>query len=842
MNNEIFKIVGSVLLEDEAFVNGIKNIMNKAEDTSNKLAEKFNKMGDAISNAGSKMTLGLTTPIAGLTTAGIKYNMEMESLETNLSVLLGSTEKASAKLEELRTMGAKTPFETTDLVKATQKMLAFGLDATKTNGYLQMLGDIAMGDANKLDSLTLAFSQIGASGRASMEDINQMIDQGFNPLTYVAKKTGESMADVRQRVSDGAVSFEEIASAMTDATSKGGAFYGSMDKASETTAGRISTLKDNIGVMLGTLTTSLMPIFEKIVDKIAEWVEWFSKLDSGTQETIMNILLLVGALGPVLIIFGKIVSGVGTVISIFSKLKTIITGSAMAMKVLGAVGTFLTGPVGIIIAVVGGLIAVFVLLWNKCDAFREFWINLWDSIKEWTGNAVEGIKKGIEGIKEGFNAFIEFLSGIPNWINDNIIQPVIDFFVALGNGIKAVFDGIVLAIQTFIMVIVMIFQTAFTLITLPYRFIWENCKDFILDFIEGAIEIINSFINWIVDGFNWLKEQILAFIDIVKEFINGIVLWVIDIFNWFKEQVSIIWGLIKEHIIQPVIDLYNIIKNYVSLLIAWCVDMFEKFKQKIYTIMWLIREFIVKPIIDTYNSVVKWVKDLVASVIDKFNEFKEKVAKIFNDIKDAIVKKFNEAKEKVTGFVNKIRGNIVDSFNDAKEKVTKTFNKIKESITAPIKEAMDTVKGYIDKIKGFFTNFMAKIKLPHFSISNASLNPKDWIEKGLPKLSVDWYAKGGIFDKPTIFNTPSGAKGVGEAGPEAVTPISKLQDYIKIANKESDSGIVEKMDLLIEILLKYLPYLMARQNVVLDNGVLVGQLIGDIDIELGKLKNRRKRG
>ena len=563
MNNEIFKIVGSVLLEDEAFVNGIKNVLQKAEDSTNKLADKFDKAGQKISDIGGKMTIGLTAPITALTTMGVNYNIEMETLESNLAVLLGSSEKATAKLEELRTMGAKTPFETTDLVKATQKMLSFGLDTEKTNGYLQMLGDIAMGDANKLDSLTLAFSQIGASGRASMEDINQMIDQGFNPLTYVIKDTGESMAEVRERVSEGKVSFEEIANAMKTATSEGGAFYGSMDQASQTTAGRISTLKDNFGVMVGTLTESVMPTFEKIVDKLAEWVEWFSNLDAGTQELIIKALLLTATLGPIIAVVGKIVTSIGTAIKTFTKFKTIITGSTTAMKLLGPAISFLTGPVGIAVVVITGLIAIFVLLWNKCDGFRNFWLKLWDTIKEKASS-----------------------------------------------------------------------------------------------------------------GYNSLKT---------------------------------------------------------------------------------------------------------------------------------------------------------------------TFNNIKNAITGPIQDAKNKVVGWINDIKTAFSNITTKIKTPHFTFSG-TLNPLKWESVGLPKIGVSWYKDGGIFDEPTLFNTPYGLKGVGEAGPEAVTPISKLQDYIKIANRESDSGIVDKLDMLIEILLNYLPSLTQNRQLVLDNGVLVGELIGDIDELLAKRQARKKRG
>lgn len=725
MNNEIFKIVGSVLLKDEEFTNGIKNVLTKAESTTQKIAQKFENAGQKIKSVGKTMSVGLTTSISGLVGMGAKYNIEMETLETNLSVLLGSTEKAHSKLEELRTMGAKTPFETTDLVKATQKMLAFGLDANKTNSYLQTLGNIAMGDANKLDSLTLAFSQIGASGRASMEDINQMIDQGFNPLTYVCKKTGESMSEVRDRVSEGKVSFDEIASAMNDATSKGGAFYGSMDKASETTSGRISTLKDNFGVMVGGLTESLMPSIEKIVDKMAEWIDKFNSLDQGTKDQIVQTLLLVAALGPALIVIGSIVSGVGKLIDgidktvngfkkfatfsgkAFNELKKIgskslevaksvgkfavevgksavnlgkqaiqtaaatvkliahkvatiaVTVAQKAMTLAQAALNFVMSlnPITLIIIAITALIAIFVTLWNKCEWFRNFWIGLWDGIKNIVGTVIEAIK----------------------------------------NAIMFVFE----AIKTYFVITFSIYKTIF------------------------------------ITAWNIISTVITTVINVIKTIIT-------TVFESIKTVITTIWNAITT----------------------------------------------------TISNVVNGIKNTISNV---FNGVKNTVSNIWNGIMNAIKK--------------------------------------------PIEKARDLVKGAIDKIKGFF-NFQfkwPKLKMPHFGIKPKGWEIGDLLKGKIPKLSIDWYAKGAIFDKPTLFDTSSGVKGVGEAGPEAVAPISELMKYTRLAVEGSNEKLETKLDTLISLLTNYLPMMM-NTKVVMDTGELVGAISYEVDKNLGNINRRRERG
>lgn len=214
--------------------------------------------------------------ITALGAIGLNYNSQMETYTTNFEVMLGSSEAAAKKVEELKTLSAKTPFEMGDLAQATQTLLAFNVANEDTTGILTMLGDISMGNAQKLDSLSRAYGKMNASQKVSLEDINMMIDAGFNPLLLVAEKTGESMTDLYKRVSDGKVAVSEITDAMTQATSEGGQFYKGMEKASTTMQGLISTLKDNAQALVGKvfqpisegLTSTLLPAAIEAVDEL----------------------------------------------------------------------------------------------------------------------------------------------------------------------------------------------------------------------------------------------------------------------------------------------------------------------------------------------------------------------------------------------------------------------------------------------------------------------------------------------------------------------------------------------------------------------------------------------
>ena len=344
----------------------IKSLEKSGSSVISKMTKNLKKFGNMATKAGKTLTLGLTTPLIALGTAGVKYNAQMEDFEANLTTLLGNADDAKDMLADLKEMANTTPFETTDLLDATQTMLGFGLEAKKTKGYLQTLGDISMGNAEKLKSLTRAFSQIGAAGKATMEDINQMIDAGFNPLQIMSEKTGKSMGELRDEVSKGEISFEDISEAMEDATKEGGRYYKSMEKASKTMNGKMSTALDALNTALGDLTESLLPLATKAIDKITEWANAFTELDDNTKETILTIAGIVAVSGPILGAIGKISSAIGGISKAFVNVKDtighVITAISNASNSVGGLSTafqIISNPITLII---GGIVAAIGLI------------------------------------------------------------------------------------------------------------------------------------------------------------------------------------------------------------------------------------------------------------------------------------------------------------------------------------------------------------------------------------------------------------------------------------------------------------------------------------------------
>lgn len=230
------------------------------------------------------------------------------------------------------------------------------------------------------------------------------------------------------------------------------------------------------------------------------------------------------------------------------------------------------------------------------------------------------------------------------------------------------------------------------------------------------------------------------------------------------------WDEIK----AKLIEVANAIKT--TVLTAW-----ENLKTKVGSIMDNIKTTI-SNIWGNIKAAVSGAVDAVKTkVSDVFNSVKETVASIWEKIKEHIVEPIQKAYSDVTQKIGDLKSKISEKISDIKSKVQETFDSIKEKMTSPIETAKETISGVIETIKGWFPisigNIFTNLKLPHFSISGSfSLDPPS-----IPHVKVDWWASGAVFNAPTLIPTINGVHGVGEAGPEAVSPVSVLQDYVTAA-------------------------------------------------------------
>ena len=311
--------------------------------------------------------------------SGIDYNASMESYLTNFKVMLGNEELAAEKLSELRKMAASTPFALSDLTEGTQTLLQFGIAADDTTGVLKQLGDISLGNADKLQTLVRAYGKMSSAKKVTLENVNMMIDAGFNPLNQICDATGESMSDLYKRISDGKVSFSELEAAVEAATSQGGQFYNGMLEASQTFSGRMSTLKDNVSALTGELTSGLFAALGELVVKLNEVVVSFLDSDekmAQLKETIGIATAVVAAAGTAFLTYKGYVAA-ATIATKAHELAQAALNTVMAAN-----------PIALVVTALAALAAGLVTAYQTSETFRNAVNSAFTAVEKIAQNAI----------------------------------------------------------------------------------------------------------------------------------------------------------------------------------------------------------------------------------------------------------------------------------------------------------------------------------------------------------------------------------------------------------------------------------------------------------------------
>lgn len=496
----------------EAAASGTDDAVADVGDAAREAGEKAEKAsggwtvlkGVMADLASSAIKAAVSTVVDGakkMVSAGLEYNQAMEGYITNFTTMLGgSSQAANGMVGSLQKLASATPLAMSDLAVGAQTLLAFGVASDDVSGTLQRLGDISLGNADKMQSLARAYGKATAQGKLTGETVQMMIDAGWNPLIDICDQTGESMEDVQKRMAAGSISAEELTQAVNHATDAGGKFAGGMEAASKTVAGLTSTLQDNVNAMLGelmqpvsdTMLSTLLPTAIDAVDQLTtafedEGIDGFSRVAgsliaslsaqmvSYAPQAIPAALSFIGALVTGLLsalpdLTGTAIELVGALLlGIAEQLPGIITAAMSAL--LGIVDT-ITSPESItlliqaamqlMLALARGLItaipqlidAVPGIITNLVESFYamlpdiigvgiEIVIALASGLVSNAGHIIAAVPRLVETIVRGFLACVKSYWNIGKSIVDGIRQGIVEQWERLKSDVSHLFTGLV---------------------------------------------------------------------------------------------------------------------------------------------------------------------------------------------------------------------------------------------------------------------------------------------------------------------------------------------------------------------------------------------------------------
>lgn len=374
------------LIKLQADAKKVTDEAKKAEGDLRRVERGANAVGKALKEAFSFSNLKsslmsipgmqfLTNPytiIASGLGAVTALGAQAEQTSVAFTTLVGSETKAAEVLGQINEFAAKTPYNNLDLVDNAKAMMNFGVEADKVNGYLKQLGDIAGGDSNKLNSLSVVFGQVSSAGKLSGQDLMQFINAGFNPLKELEKMTGKTYAELQDMMSKGQITANAMAAAIQHATSEGGQFYQMSEKLAETVSGKWSTLVGNIQQNAVKVFDKIKPAILGAIDALMGFVDWMVewKTELGIVAAAVGAAVIgLNAYKMAVLAYATVTNLVSTATLLWSHRQWLLN---IAMN---------ANPIGIVVTAIAALVAIIAVAWNRCAAFRAVILTIWDVLK-----------------------------------------------------------------------------------------------------------------------------------------------------------------------------------------------------------------------------------------------------------------------------------------------------------------------------------------------------------------------------------------------------------------------------------------------------------------------------
>ena len=643
-------LIIKIFADAKDFVSGANKAVKDAKSKFKGLGDELVKELKRVDTVGTTAFKGIAgalgavaTGVGGLIAKGTAYNQNLEQQLKSLEILLGSTEKANKMLQELKDYDKISPFDLSQLTEAAKQMLAYGIESEKVVPLLKQFGDIAMGDQDKVNALALAFAQCSATGKLMGQDLNQMINAGFNPLEFIAKKTGKSVGELKEEMAKGAITVEMVEEAFKMATSEGERFYQATEKGSQTVQGRLSILEADFEAFCGQIAEGFTKTFGDEILPMAE----------GYMERISDAFSKGG--------FKGLITELGTILG------------ELVDVIVQKLPDLIDAGIDIVKAILKGIMDNIFSITTAADALVT---NLTEGIRKIMPRLLTIAKVIIGTILNGFIEYKTLIMEMGIQIITTLAEGLAEAAPELAPKMVDLVNGL---IATLVENMPVFLESIITIVVEIANALWDKMDEIsrnLYVLVKGICdEVLGSIGTW--------GPALLKVIGVLLEALLAIVMGIL---------VSIFQNLGKwwNSSLKPWFDrVGDSIRN-------WFSGIGETVRTKVQDI----RTSIVNKVNEIKTNIASKISEIKTNIASKITEIRTNIESKINEIKTNISTKINEIKTNISTKVSAIVTSVVDTIRGLPGKMLEIGTNIVQGIWDGISSAKEWLK---EKIQGFIS-------------------------------------------------------------------------------------------------------------------------------------------
>ena len=525
--------------------------------------------------------------------------------------------------------------------------------------------------------------------------------QNLNVILDNLGVTSLRQTDTMKRLSGASELMSNMVQISNEAWSENTALTNESEKRYQTTAAKMQQLKNTVQELCVKLGEILLPIIQSVCDSLSNFASWLTGLSPTAQKVVLVVIAIVAAIGPLIIFIGKLISSIGTIMTIVPKVVSAFKAIKTAMAALNAV--MLANPISLVIIAIVALVAIFVVLWNKCEWFRNFWIGLWEKIKNAVSQAVENIKKFLDNMKT-------VIDGVKNNISI-FFENIKNFISQVANNIKNFIESVKLVLSTIV------------------TFIDTN----VIQPIKNAIQ---AFLNTLLTIVTWINTNV---IQPILSIVVPIVTKIGEIIAKIWEIITVLFGVlcswINTNVIQPII---NAVTSFVNSIIQFFQNLWNTIVLIFSIVTTWINANIIQPVVTAItnfiNSIIQFFQNLWNRIVGIFSAVGNFFANVFTSAWNGIRNAFSG----VTSFFQGIWNTIKNMFTSIGTTIGNGIgNAFKAVVNSIISFAENTINGFIrsinwaidtiNNIPGVNISRISELNIPRLKVGMANVPYDDYL-------------------------------------------------------------------------------------------------------------------